>query len=148
LGSSGGKLERDEFSWTYAEKRRGNYLVDGASRAAVDWYLKIVYQPHYDHFQADFSKTIQGFFYDEPETLGDWGTEVIPMLKSRGVDWKKALVSTIISREYGSPAGNRPTAASPASQAGKKADRPCFCGQLSPDQFRGELPGERPLPAG
>ena len=81
------------FSWEYAAKRRGNFLVDGASREAVDWYLDTVYKPHYDHFKDDFGKTIQGFFYDEPETLGDWGTEVIPMLKSRDVDWKKALVA-------------------------------------------------------
>jgi hypothetical protein len=30
-------------------------------------------------------------------------------------------------------AGNRQTAPSPSAQARKKADRPCFCGQLSPD---------------
>jgi len=81
------------FTWELAPKRRGNYLVDGASQDAVDWYLDTVYQPHYDRFKDDFGKTIQGFFFDEPETLGDWGTEVIPMLKSRNVDWKKALVA-------------------------------------------------------
>jgi len=82
-----------KFFWTYAEKRRGNYLVDGASKDAVEWYIETVYQPHYERFKEDFGDTIQGFFYDEPETWGDWGTEVIPMLKSRGVDWKKALVA-------------------------------------------------------
>ena len=82
-----------KFTWTPAPPRRKNILLDGASRDAVDWYVKTVYQPHYDRFAADFGKTIQGYFYDEPETVGDWGTEVIPMLKSRGVDWKKALVA-------------------------------------------------------
>ena len=81
------------FSWKYSDKRNGSYLVDGASRDAVDWYIDTVYQPHYDHFKDDFGTWIPGFFYDEPETHGDWGTEVIPMLKERGVDWKKALVA-------------------------------------------------------
>ena len=50
--------------------------VDGASKDCVDWYIQTVYQPHFDHFGADFGKTIVGFFYDEPETAGDWGTEL------------------------------------------------------------------------
>lgn len=81
------------FTWRYAEGRRGRLLVDGASREAVDWYIDTVYQPHYDHFAKEFGKTIVGYFYDEPETLGDWGTEVIPLLKERGVDWRRALVA-------------------------------------------------------
>ncbi len=80
------------FTWSYNTRRRSP-LVDGASQDAVDWYIKTVYQPHYDHFPNDFGKTIVGYFYDEPETHGDWGTEVIPMLKDRGIDWKKALVA-------------------------------------------------------
>ncbi len=67
--------------------------VDGASRDCVDWFLRTVYQPHYDHFKDDFGKTIQGFFYDEPETAGDWGTEVDAVLAERNVDWKKAYVA-------------------------------------------------------
>lgn len=86
------------FTWRYAPKhRQGGYLVDGASRDAVDWYIRTVYQPHFDHFGDDFGKTIRGYFYDEPETPGDWGTEVIPELKRRGVDWKKALVAWKLS---------------------------------------------------
>ncbi len=88
-----GRWSLMKFTWTYGPKRDGKYLVDGASRDAVDWYLKTVYQPHYDRFPDDFGKTIVGYFYDEPETPGDWGTEIIPMLKSRGLDWKKALVA-------------------------------------------------------
>lgn len=71
----------------------GRYLVDGASKDAIDWYICTVFQPHHDRFKDDFGKHIVGFFYDEPETHGDWGTEVIPMLKERGDDWKKALVA-------------------------------------------------------
>lgn len=81
------------FTWEYSEGRHGRRLVDGASQEAVDWYLETVYQPHYDHFAEDFGKTIRGYFYDEPETIGDWGTEVIPELKRQRVDWKKALVA-------------------------------------------------------
>jgi len=81
------------FTWRYSEGRRGRPLVDGASRDAVDWYIRTVYQPHYDRFADDFGKTIRGYFYDEPETPGDWGTEVIPELKRRGIDWKRALVA-------------------------------------------------------
>ena len=81
------------FTWSLDDQRGDHPLVDGASRDAVDWYLDTVYQPHYDHFAADFGGAIKGFFYDEPETYGDWGTEVIPMLVERGVDWRKALVA-------------------------------------------------------
>lgn len=80
------------FSWT--NRISGNrYLLDGASPDCVDWYLRTVYQPHYDAFKADFGKTIAGYFYDEPETHGDWGTDVMKVLAERGVDWKAALVA-------------------------------------------------------
>ena len=81
------------FTWRTMPARRRGYLVDGASRDAVDWYIRTVYQPHYDHFSNDFGGTIVGYFYDEPETHGDWGDQVIPMLMERGVDWEKALVA-------------------------------------------------------
>ena len=67
--------------------------VDGASRDCAEWFIRTVYQPHYDHFKEDFGKTIPGFFYDEPETRGDWGTELDVVLKERGIDWKKAYVA-------------------------------------------------------
>ncbi|MBI5385436.1 MAG: hypothetical protein HZA90_12225 [Verrucomicrobia bacterium] len=67
--------------------------VDGMSKDCVDWFLQTVYQPHYDHFKADFGKTIVGFFYDEPETRGDWGTELNAVLAERQVDWKRAYVA-------------------------------------------------------
>lgn len=81
-----------KFTWQSVPVH-GRYLVDGASRDCVDWYIRTVFQPHYDRFKDDFGKTIVGFFYDEPETHGDWGTEVIPLLEERNVDWKKALVA-------------------------------------------------------
>jgi len=67
--------------------------VDGASRDCVEWFLKTVYQPHYDRFKDDFGKTIKGYFYDEPETQGDWGREVMTMLAERKIDWKKPFVA-------------------------------------------------------
>ena len=73
--------------------RKGRILVDGASADCVEWFLRTVYQPHHDRFKADFGKTIVGFFYDEPETHGDWGTEVPKVLSERGVDWKQAYVA-------------------------------------------------------
>jgi hypothetical protein len=67
--------------------------VDGMSRDCVQWFLDTVYQPHHDRFGADFGTTIVGFFYDEPETRGDWGTELPVVLAERGVDWKAAYVA-------------------------------------------------------
>lgn len=67
--------------------------VDGASKDCVDWYLQTVYQPHFEHYGPDFGKTIRGFFYDEPETPGDWGTEIKRVLAEWNVDWKKAYVA-------------------------------------------------------
>ena len=79
------------FKWKYSTGR--HILVDGASKDAVDWFIRTVYQPHYDRFKEDFGKTIVGYFYDEPETPGDWGTELNAMLAERGIDWKKAYVA-------------------------------------------------------
>jgi hypothetical protein len=67
--------------------------VDGASKDCVDWFLQTVYQPHFQHYGADFGKTIRGFFYDEPETPGDWGTDLNRVLAEWNVDWKKAYVA-------------------------------------------------------
>ena len=71
----------------------GALSVDGASKNCVDWFIATVYQPHYDRFKDDFGKTIPGFFYDEPETRGDWGTELPAVLAEWKVDWKKAYVA-------------------------------------------------------
>ena len=67
--------------------------IDGASQDCTDYFIRTVYQPHFDRFQDDFGKTIPGFFYDEPETRGDWGTELNRVLAEWNVDWKKAYVA-------------------------------------------------------
>lgn len=69
------------------------YSVDGASPDCAEWFIRTVYQPHYDRFGKDFGKTIPGFFYDEPETRGDWGTELDATLAAAKIDWKKAYVA-------------------------------------------------------
>ena len=81
-----------KFTWA-SRKSGARYLVDGASQDAADWYVRTVYQPHYDRFKSDFGKNIVGYFYDEPETHGDWGTEVMKVLAERRVDWKRAFVA-------------------------------------------------------
>ncbi|HUT14135.1 MAG TPA: glycosyl hydrolase [Thermoguttaceae bacterium] len=85
-----------KLTWQYAGAKGHQkpwVSVDGASRDSVQWFLQHVYQPHYDRFKDDFGKTIVGYFYDEPETQGDWGTELIPELERRRVDWKTAVVA-------------------------------------------------------
>ena len=84
-----------KFEWILAPKagQNGAVIVDGASQNCVDWFLKTVYQPHYDRFKDDFGKTIVGFFYDEPETQGDWGAELSKTFEQRDVNWMKALVA-------------------------------------------------------
>jgi hypothetical protein len=75
-------------------QRGGKELsVDGASRDCTAWFLQTVYQPHHERFKDDFGTTIPGFFYDEPETVGDWGSELDVILREWGVDWKKAYVA-------------------------------------------------------
>jgi hypothetical protein len=83
------------FGWEIApvSLQNGQPTLDGASKDCVDWFMNTVYQPHQDHFKEDFGKTIIGFFYDEPETQGDWGTELNATFAARGMDWKKALVA-------------------------------------------------------
>ncbi len=90
-----GRWQIMKFTWTQAPpaQQRPQLIVDGASKDCVDWFLKTVYQPHYDRFKDDFGKTIVGFFYDEPETQGDWGTELSATFSERGIDEKKALVA-------------------------------------------------------
>ena len=90
-----GDWEIMKFAWTQAPSttQAGQVSVDGASQDCVDWFLQTVYQPHYDRFKDDFGRSIVGFFYDEPETQGDWGTELSKVFAERDVDWKKALVA-------------------------------------------------------
>ena len=90
-----GKWKVMKFTHTQAPGlgQNGQVSVDGASRDCTDWFIRTVYQPHFDRFGKDFGKTIPGFFYDEPETKGDWGTELNATLKEWNVDWKKAYVA-------------------------------------------------------
>ena len=91
-----GRWKVAAFHWKLTRQKPAQdkpITVDGASPDCVDWYIRTVYQPHYEHFQADFGKTICGFFYDEPETRGDWGHDLMTLLAERQVDWKKAFMA-------------------------------------------------------
>ena len=84
-----------KFAWRFNGTKGGQqrYVsVDGASPDCVDWFIKTVYQPHFDRFGKDFGKTISGYFYDEPETQGDWGSDVAKVIAERKLDLKKLLV--------------------------------------------------------
>ena len=84
-----------KFTWKFKGsigQQRKYISVDGASPDCVDWFIKTVYQPHYDRFKADFGKTITGYFYDEPETQGDWGSAVPKVIAERKLDLAKLLV--------------------------------------------------------
>ncbi len=85
-----------KFTWQFNGNRGGQqrYIsVDGASPDCVEWFVKTVYQPHYDRFGKDFGKTIVGYFYDEPETQGDWGSDVPKLIAERKLDLATLLVS-------------------------------------------------------
>ncbi|MCL1920554.1 MAG: hypothetical protein FWG50_05665 [Kiritimatiellaeota bacterium] len=87
------------FGWKFTGKngpfggQQRFISVDGADRECVDWFLKAVYQPHYERFGKDFGKTITGFFYDEPETQGDWGADMLALAAERGWDLNRFLVA-------------------------------------------------------
>ncbi len=84
-----------KFTWRFNGTRGGQqkYIsVDGADEACTDWFLRTVYQPHYDRFKADFGRTIVGFFYDEPETQGDWGSAMRKVATERNLDLAPLLV--------------------------------------------------------
>ncbi|MDD2598659.1 MAG: glycosyl hydrolase [Kiritimatiellae bacterium] len=90
-----GQWQVMKFTWQYngAKGDQRRYIsVDGASPDAVDWFIENVYQTHYERFKADFGKTIVGFFYDEPETQGDWGSDLPVLIAERGLDLAKLLV--------------------------------------------------------
>ena len=73
---------------------RAQYSVDGLDEKAVDWFIDYVYETHYTKLRKYFDDgTVIGFFFDEPESHGDWGTALEAELAKRGVDRLKALVA-------------------------------------------------------
>ena len=87
------------FSWVTAPRlKQGNRLsVDGMSRDCVAWFIRTVYDPHHARFGKDFGTTIAGYFYDEPETAGDWGTELDATFRARGVGWMPCYVAWLFT---------------------------------------------------
>ena len=59
--------------------------VNGLDPAAVDWFLATVYDAHYRRYKEYFDDgTVVGYFFDEPETHGDWGPALRDLLAERG----------------------------------------------------------------
>ena len=82
--------------------------INMTDRESVKLLLDAVYEPHWQHYAADFGETIEGFFSDEPElgngilyekfnTLGQdrdlpWGAELEKEVKQAlGEDWLSLL---------------------------------------------------------
>ncbi len=84
-----------KFTWVMGPKNRqyGTFAVDPASKDCVDWFIDTVYRPHYDALKQYHGNTFVGYFYDEVETQGDWGTEMASLFSERKIDWKKAYVA-------------------------------------------------------
>lgn len=85
-----------KFTWKFngaSGSQQRMISVDGADPACVDWFIRTVYQPHYDRYKEDFGKTIVGFFYDEPETQGDWGRDMIALAAERKLDLDRLMVA-------------------------------------------------------
>lgn len=65
--------EKPEGEWTLrvcvASRNTGCHrdYINMLDKASCKLLLDAVYEPHWQHYQADFGKTIAGFFSDEPE---------------------------------------------------------------------------------
>ena len=82
--------------------------INVTQKESVQVLIDAVYEPHWQHYAADFGKTIAGFFSDEPE-LGNyityakgnllgldqdlpWGTEVeADVVEALGENWRSLL---------------------------------------------------------
>ena len=49
--------------------------INYVDRASCDLLIEAIYQPHYDHFGAEFGTTILGFFSDEPGFMSEKGID-------------------------------------------------------------------------
>ena len=88
------------YSWQFlgAENERLGrpffQSVNGLDAAAVEWFLRNIYEPHYEHFKPEFEDgTIVGFFFDEPPSQGWWGPALAAELKTRGEDVGELLTA-------------------------------------------------------
>ncbi len=100
-----GLVQGDELRWQPKEgewkvsicklTRRGgmhplyiNMLEESACKVLID----TVYEPHYAHYEADFGKTIAGFFSDEPELgNGSYLNFNNPLGTVQPLPWSKTL---------------------------------------------------------
>lgn len=86
------------------------WSIDMLSQASVRVLIDAVYEPHYQHYQAYFGKTIAGFFSDEPgfyaPYLGPWGQDSGSYYRSVGqpgvgLPWNDALAPLMESAGVG-----------------------------------------------
>ncbi|MFH0797134.1 MAG: glycosyl hydrolase [Candidatus Omnitrophota bacterium] len=62
-------IHRDSEDWFY-EEPGGDYPVDLLRKETTETFLKITYEPYFQHFGNEFGKTIIGFFTDEVRYAG------------------------------------------------------------------------------
>lgn len=74
-----------------------NPLVKEATQVLLDE----VYEPHYAHYKADFGKTIQGFFSDEPRLGNVKGCDAVIGRKDMVLPWRPGLEAELdFDRRY------------------------------------------------
>ncbi len=71
------------FSWEFEGSTK---QVDLASQESANWFINNVVKPHYD---AMGEENINGFFFDEPQWMGDWGIG----MENDTPRWKEMMVS-------------------------------------------------------
>ena len=84
------------YSWQFLDDSGRHHFqsVNGLDPAAVEWFLRNIYEPHYTHFKPEFEDgTIVGFFFDEPPSQGWWGPALADELKARGEDVAELLTA-------------------------------------------------------
>jgi len=72
-----------KFTWAYEGSTR---QVDLATQESADWFVKNAIEPHYDNIGE---RNIAGFFFDEPQWMGNWGLG----MENDTPHWKEMMTS-------------------------------------------------------
>jgi hypothetical protein len=72
-----------KFTWAHEGSTQ---QVDLATQESADWFVKSVVQPHY---VAMGKSNISGFFFDEPQWMGNWGLG----METDTPHWKEMMTS-------------------------------------------------------
>lgn len=95
-------------SFTTYDFGSNNNYVNYVDRDSVATLIEAVYEPHFEHYQGEFGKTIAGFFSDEPgfynvggyqsrNAIGrkkmplPWSTELETLIAEKNTHWKVQL---------------------------------------------------------